>query len=187
MQNLMKEKTVRIYLTGFMTSGKSTIGPILANVLGWKYADLDRVIESAENLEITSIFEQKGEKYFRETEEKHLDAVSCEEEIVISLGGGTMNSEKNRQLIKQKGLLIYLEASEKTIFRRLRNKIDRPIFRDLVLDESPEADFQKRINQLMKEREAYYRLADISMRTDLSPIGVTVDSLVKKVSRKIYG
>ena len=74
----------RIYLTGFMTSGKSTLGKILANVLGWDFFDLDKEIEDQEGLRITEIFENKGEKYFREIETNKLKELS-DKKLIVNL------------------------------------------------------------------------------------------------------
>lgn len=105
----MKKKLV--YLTGFMASGKSTIGPILANTIGWNYFDLDRLIEQSSGKSILSIFEEDGEDYFRTLETETLVKVSTLEFYIISLGGGTIASDTNLNIIKSTGLLIYLESS----------------------------------------------------------------------------
>jgi len=78
------------YLTGFMGSGKSTIGPILANTLGWTFFDLDREIEKRENRKITMIFDEDGKDYFRQKETEILKEISKGENLIISLGGGTL-------------------------------------------------------------------------------------------------
>ncbi|HPN39196.1 MAG TPA: shikimate kinase, partial [Melioribacteraceae bacterium] len=138
----------RIYLTGFMTSGKSTIGPILANVLGWEFCDLDKVIEQDYKKTIVQIFEQIGEAEFRKVESNYLAKVSEKENIVISLGGGTICNDENLMLIKEKGKLIFLAVSIETLRRRLKKKLDRPLFRDLVLQERPDEEFDERIINL---------------------------------------
>ncbi len=92
----------RIYLTGFMTSGKSTLGRILANVLGWNFYDLDKEIELDESKRVTEIFELKGEPYFREIESQKLKKLSLEKKVIISLGGGTIVNEENVNFISKK-------------------------------------------------------------------------------------
>lgn len=176
----------RIYLTGFMTSGKSTIGPILANVLGWKFYDLDRVIEELEKTTVVDIFEQKGENYFREIEHTFLQKFSNSKKLILALGGGTIAFERNLKLLSNSGKVVYLKSSPEIIYKRIKNKIDRPIFRDLVLSEnSKPEDFIERINKLLKEREPYYLTADICIDTDKTSIGVTVDKLAKILTRVI--
>src|SRR5690606_40072973 len=84
-----------IYLTGFMGSGKSTIGPILANTLGWDFYDLDRVIENKTGKKVREIFEQDGESFFRSLETETLEELSELDKTIISLGGGTMANAEN--------------------------------------------------------------------------------------------
>ena len=179
-KKLMKEK--RIYLTGFMTSGKSTIGPILANVLGMEFYDLDKVIENEEKQTIVEIFEKKGETYFRELEFGILKNLSEREGVVISLGGGTLTNSTNYDLLKSTGKIIYLKVSPNNLYKRLKNKIDRPLFRDLVLGEKNEEDFLERIKELLEKRRVYYEKADLIIETDLQPIGRTVDKIAKRIS-----
>jgi len=174
-------KTSRIYLTGFMTSGKSTIGPILANVLGWEFCDLDKEIETAHNKTVVQIFEHFGEDYFRKTEAEYLTAYSLKNNIIISLGGGTIVNDKNLEVIKNTGLLVYLKVSRETLQRRLKNKTDRPLFRDLVLAERPDEEFANRIDNLLNSRAAYYEQADITIESDKNRIGVTIDILANKI------
>ncbi len=94
-----------------MASGKSTIGPIVANTLGWIFFDLDKEIEKRENRKITKIFEEDGEDYFRHIETEILKNISNSENLIISLGGGTMIIQENREFIKKNGKLIFLLSS----------------------------------------------------------------------------
>ena len=178
-------RTQRIYLTGFMTSGKSTIGPILANSLGWDYYDLDREIEANTGKTVVKIFETEGEKYFREQETKKLEQFSKMENLIIALGGGTIINENNFKIIKESGKLIYLKVAPEIIYKRIKHKLDRPLFKDLVLNEKPEEDFLKRIKDILAERNSLYESADITVDTDKQRIGLTIDNLVKKISRML--
>ncbi len=171
---------------GFMTSGKSTLGKILANVLGWDFADLDKVIEQSENMKITQIFEKKGEKYFRELEEKIFFEICEKEFIVISLGGGTVENANIIKKISEIGLSIYLSVSLENLYQRLKRKIDRPLIRDLVLsDVATKEDFMTRINKLFSKREPIYKSAEIQISSDTQQIGKTIDIIVKKIKRRI--
>lgn len=176
----MKER--RIYLTGFMTSGKSTIGPILANVLGMDFFDLDKVIETEEKQTIVEIFEKKGESYFRKIELKKLQQLCEMKSVVISLGGGTLTESANFDLLKATGKIVYLKVSPLNLYKRLKNKIDRPLFRDLVLGEKSEEDFLEKIKDLLEKRRTYYEKADLIIETDLQPLGKTVDKIAKRIS-----
>ncbi|MFA3783750.1 shikimate kinase [Melioribacteraceae bacterium 4301-Me] len=174
-------KEAKIYLTGFMTSGKSTIGPILANVLGLNFYDLDKEIERIENRTIVEIFQQKGEKYFRDLESRILSKLAMEKGVVISLGGGTIISPHNFVLMKKTGTIVYLRVSTETLYKRLKNKIDRPLFRDLVLSEKNEKEFLRRIEEVLNNRKKFYEQADIIIDSEDRPIGITVDELAKAI------
>ena len=176
---------MRIFMTGFMTSGKSTIGPIVANTLGMNFHDLDKVIVQREEMTIVEIFEKKGEDYFRKLERDTLEELCNSDNVIISLGGGTIVNPDNLQFIKKAGLIIYLQVSPEILYKRLKNKIDRPLFRDLVLGENPETDFVERIREMLDKRKEYYEKADIVINTDFNPIGVTVDKIAAKITRII--
>ncbi len=184
----METAIKRIYLTGFMTSGKSTIGPILANVIGWEFFDLDREIEEMESKTVVEIFETNGEEYFRDIEHRLLLDLSKKTNIILSLGGGTMAFDSNLSILKKTGMTVYLKSSPEMIYQRIKNKIDRPIFRDLVLSGNAKpADFIERIENLLEKREPYYLQSDICIDTDLSNIGLTVDKLAKTLIKAING
>ena len=175
------------YLTGFMASGKSTIGPIVANVLGWHFFDLDKEIEKRENRKINKIFEEDGEDYFRQKETEILKEISSGEKLIISLGGGTLIIQENREFIKKNGKLIFFRSSPEVAYRRLKHKRDRPI---LLADNNEEADENvviERIESLMEERMKYYQKADYIIDTDKESIGTTVDKISRiiiKLSKK---
>jgi shikimate kinase len=175
------------YLTGFMASGKSTIGPIVANALGWNFFDLDREIEKKENRKIKKIFEEDGEDYFRRKETEILKEISEGENLIISLGGGTLIIRENREFIKKNGKLIFLRSSPEVAYRRLKHKRDRPILSADNNEEAAENVVIERIESLMKERMKYYQKADYFIDTDKESIGTTVDkisSIIIKLSKK---
>lgn len=173
----MKNKI--IFLAGFMGAGKSTIGPILANTIGWDSCDLDLLIEKKVGKKVRKIFEEDGEEYFRKIESEMLLELSNKNNLVVSLGGGTMVNENNLAILKKTGTTIYLKASSDSFYKRLRYKRDRP---SLGVNESE--DFTKdklvdRINHLMDKRVKFYEQADIIVDTDNSSVGRTVDKIVK--------
>jgi len=175
------------YLTGFMASGKSTIGPILANTLGWTFFDLDREIEKRENRKITKIFEEDGKDYFRRKETEILKEISEGENLIISLGGGTLILQENRDFIKKSGNLIFLRSSPEVAYRRLKHKRDRPVLLTNNNEEAGEDVVIERIESLMKERMKYYQEADYIFDTDCESIGKTVDkisNIILKLSKK---
>lgn len=166
-----------------MGAGKSTIGPILANTIGWDSCDLDVLIEKKVGKKVRQIFEQDGEKYFRKIENETLQEISLKSNLVVSLGGGTMASAKNLEILKKTGITVYLKASPDSFYNRLKHKRDRP---QLLINEKE--DFSKdelvqRINELMSKRSEYYEQADIIIDTDKSTVGKTVDQIVKQLER----
>ncbi len=168
-----------------MASGKSTIGPILANVLGWEYYDIDKEIEKSEELKIVDIFEKRGEEYFRTVESKTLKDLSEKNNVVVSLGGGTMAREENLSLMKRTGKIVFLDTSPEEVYNRLKHKTDRPLIKDLVLSNGTKEEFIERINKLLSERAPYYSQADIQIKTDVSNLGKTVDLIKKRISKFI--
>ena len=171
----------RIYLTGFMGSGKSTIGPILANTIGYAFVDIDRAVEAREQASVNAIFRQHGEAHFRAAERAALLDMAARPGLVIALGGGTLTSPDSLQIVLQTGILIYLKIGRDQLFRRLRHRNDRPLL--AAPDGTPLDDEQlrQRISALYEAREPLYALADITVPTDETRLGLTVDHLVHRL------
>jgi shikimate kinase len=145
-----------IYLLGFMGSGKSTVGAILARELRWPFIDLDVTIEAGQGLTIREIFEQVGEPFFRTIEHAALTEASKTEPAVIALGGGTFAQPQNIELIRASaGVTVWLDCSFEELRRRCNGMTNRPLFRDA-------ASFA----QLLEQRIPYYRLADYRVPTE---------------------
>ena len=174
-----------VYLTGFMGSGKSTLGPILANTLGWEFYDLDNIIEDKTGMKIKEIFDAYGEDHFRILERKTLQEISEKNKIVVSLGGGTIADEINLEILKKTGILFYLKLSSVSAYKRLKYKRDRP----LLLPESGENitkdDLLKKINMLYEKRKVFYEKSDFIIETDNISVGKTVDRIVKIINNEI--
>jgi shikimate kinase len=147
-----------LFLTGFMGSGKTTAGKKLASALRVPFIDLDDYIEKKERRSIAEIFEQDGEKKFREIETGYLtEVIHLPEPHVVSLGGGTICFHNNLERVKQQGKLIYLELSPAALADRIRHSNNpRPLLKDLEPDE-----LIKTIETLLKVRQRYYGQADI--------------------------
>ena len=164
-----------------MGAGKSTIGPILANTLGWNYFDLDKVIEDRVGKKIKKIFDEKGEPFFRQVESEVLKEISKNKNVIISLGGGTIVNHNNLKVIRATGKIVYLKASVDSIYKRLVFKRDRP---NLIVEgeEFSKEKLIQKINNLFTTREKFYNQADITIDTDNVTIGVTVDKLTKIIT-----
>jgi len=145
-----------IYLLGFMGSGKSTVGALLAQELGWPFIDLDATIEAAQGQTIREIFEKEGEAPFRAIEHVVLTEASRTEPAVIALGGGTFVQKANLDFIRSTdGVTIWLDCSLEELRRRCAGMNNRPLFRD-------EASFA----ELFAERQPFYQLADHRVSTE---------------------
>lgn len=145
-----------IYLVGFMGSGKSTVGALLAQELGWAFADLDSIIEAGQSATIRDIFERMGEPFFRQIERAALAEVSKTEAAVVALGGGTFAQEPNVELIRDAGgTTVWLDCPVEELRRRCANINNRPLFRD------PET-----FTQLLGQRLPYYQLAEYRVSTN---------------------
>ncbi|UCH64655.1 MAG: shikimate kinase [Ignavibacterium sp.] len=173
------------YLSGFMASGKSTIGPIVANTLGWDFIDLDEEIEKRENKKITKIFSNDGEEYFRKRESEILHEIGNGDKLIIALGGGTLLKPENFNFIRSTGKLIFLEISSQIAYNRLRYKKDRPVLIKIG-EEIDEETYINRIEALMKKRKDIYAEADYTFNTDNVTVGETVNKIVKLI-RNSFG
>jgi shikimate dehydrogenase len=150
-----------IFLTGFMGSGKSTIGPLLAKRLKWNFVETDAAIEKKTGLSISEIFKIHGEPFFRETERQIIEETAYSPRTVVSLGGGALNSPTTLELLKKSGRLVYLSADLNTLDQRLkRGAQTRPLLAGL----SDEQRRQK-IASLLKEREPFYNQASLVLNT----------------------
>jgi len=166
-----------------MASGKSTIGPILANTLGWNFIDLDQLIEAKVGQKIKSIFEENGEEHFRDLERKTLQEILTLNKYIIALGGGTITDPKNLEMIKSSGFLVYLESSPEEAYKRLRFKRDRPVLLFDSEQEPTKTELLGRITELLKQRQKYYDQPNIRINTDNSRIGNTVDKLASIINK----
>ncbi len=169
-----------------MAAGKSTIGPILANTLGWIFFDLDKEIEKQEEMRVIEIFEKKGEDYFRVVETALLKKLSQTSESIISLGGGAIASDANFIIIKSTGKIIYLKSSAEMAYKRLRFKKDRPAFVFEGVESPTEEQFLERINQLLESRKIYYEQCDFIIDTDNQLVGKTVDVIANFINKDLF-
>jgi shikimate kinase len=154
----------RIYLTGFMGCGKSTLAPPLAAALGYAVVDLDAEVEGREGMTITEIFSRHGEAYFRRAERDLLGRISGRERIVAALGGGTVANRDNLALVKSTGIMIWLRTDPEVLQGRLRGKTDRPMLGVAAEDAATDA-----MMALLLERTPWYEEADLVVDTDGVP------------------
>ncbi len=158
---------MRIFLTGYMGSGKSTIGRKVAALMGMNFIDLDKYIEERNFKSVPDIFAQEGEKAFREKERQALLEVSQFEEIVIGTGGGAPCFFDNMKLMNEAGITIYLAPDNATLASRLlKSKTERP----LITGKSRE-ELLLYIQQALDIRAPFYEQSKIVIRekNDIQP------------------
>lgn len=174
----------RIYLTGFMGSGKSTIGPILANVLGYNFVDLDTAIAASAGKSIKKIFSEEGEDSFRKIESEMLRKTVSHNEVVISLGGGALTVMENLYFALEHGKVVYIRVPVEQLINRLtKGRTVRPLLLDdegLVL---PESELRDRISRMLNQREFYYLKSHIIIEAGNDPVGKSVDAIVEALRR----
>ena len=162
-------------LVGLSGSGKSTVGPLLAARLGRRFVDTDDLIEAEAGATIPEIFAERGEGAFRAIEETAVARAVGGEPAVIATGGGAPMGQRNRDLLWQGNLVVWLDANVPTLARRLeRGGPDRPLLR------SPGGPAE-RLQGLLEARRPIYAQAHLHLRTDtLSP-----DAVVEEIARRI--
>ena len=166
---------MKIVLLGYMASGKSAVGKILAESINVQFIDLDDFIAAREQLSITQIFETKGEIYFRKKEGDYLqELLNFNESSVISLGGGTPCYGKNMEFIKNKSTSFYLKASINTIFDRLKNETSQ---RPLVAAIGTE-NLKEYIAKHLFERAPYYENADHTILANGKKLNQIVEEIL---------
>ncbi len=160
-----------IFLVGFMGSGKSTVGALLAGRLNRSFIDLDAWIERKENRKISEIFDAEGEEAFRELEGRALETVSRQPWTVVATGGGAVCRPENLRCMLSSGVVIALEVSAAEVIRRTGTNSGRPL-----IDQS--SDPLATVHDLLSRRSAQYRKAHYRIPTDEgSPQSVVADIL----------
>ena len=135
-----------------MGVGKSSIGKDLSYKLKMEFKDIDSIIEKKLSLSISEIFKKKGEKFFRDIEEKETINYFNKKKVVIALGGGAFMNEKIRDESRKKGISFWLDLDSKVIFQRIKVNMKRP----LLNNNTSESEIKK----IYKSRETIYSLSD---------------------------
>ena len=166
------KRTPGLYVVGFMAAGKTTIGKVLAEQLGWAFADLDDDIESAERRTISEIFDASGEAEFRRIETAALRARVCSIErgtpTVLAVGGGAYAQPANYDLVRNNGITLWLDCPLETVKQRVATATHRPLARD------PE-----RFERLYRERQEAYARADYRIEIVSDDPLAAVETIVK--------
>ncbi|MBN3040219.1 MAG: shikimate kinase [Candidatus Omnitrophica bacterium] len=147
-----------IYLVGFMGTGKTTVGVILAKRLKLEFIEMDSLIEQRQGKSICQIFADLGEEAFRQMENQLLNEISKKSNLVVSCGGGLICDPANSRILKGSGVTFCLKASASLIYQRTKNQTQRP----LLKVDNP----MKKIEELLAERKPFYESADFIIDTD---------------------
>ena len=139
-----------IILTGFMGTGKSTIGRLVAASLGRPFVDMDNLIEQRQGQTINQIFAEKGEAYFRQLEADLCRELAGRRGLVIATGGGTLIPEANLRLMEQSGLVICLDCAPDELWRRIGQSKNRPMLAE------PDGQRFARLTSLLARRAPAY-------------------------------
>ena len=170
--NIKLKGTPGIYLVGFMCSGKSTVGRLLAHRLGWSFFDTDAEIEAAEKSSIAEIFAKRGEPEFRriETEilRQHALWIEHGRPSVLALGGGVFTLPENRRILEDRGVTVWLDCPLDLVSRRAAQASHRPLARD-----------PQTLAALYESRRPAYALADVHIPVQSDDPAVAVDAILR--------
>lgn len=153
-----------------MGCGKTSVGRVLAERLGWDFVDLDQVIVDESGVSIKEIFASRGEPAFRELESRALSRVAAQSRQVVSTGGGVVIARENRDVMRGAGRIVNLCASVDAIAARVTGDSERPL---LAADASAE-----RIRTMLEAREQFYADADLRIDTTVKTVPAVVDEVL---------
>lgn len=164
-----------------MASGKSTVGPKVAERLALSFLDLDRHIEEEAERSILSIFEEEGEEAFRAYETKALQHTTNADDLVVALGGGALVDADNRAFAREHGWVVYLKVPPQTVIERVGEEADeRPLLQDEEGTPLPRDHMRTRVQEMLADRASTYAEAHVTVDATGS-VGDVVDAVVAAV------
>jgi shikimate kinase len=157
-----------------MGAGKSTVGKLLAKKLGRRFLDADHVVEDRCGVKIPVIFEMEGEDGFRKREAQVIKDITAEQDIILATGGGAVLLPENRQLLSQRGAVIYLHANPLELWHRTKASEGRPLLKN--------GDAKKILENLYAVRDPLYReIADYVIETGKPSVNQLVNTLIMQL------
>ena len=166
-----------LILTGMMGVGKSTVGKELSKKLGYKFIDMDNLIEKKENMTITKIFRVKGENYFRKIEENLTLNTLKDKKVVISLGGGAFLNPRIRKEVLKTTISFWLNVSIKSLLLRVSRNKKRPLI---------EGNYKKKMTDIYSKRKDTYKLANYKIDCDNLKKFEVVKKILKLYEKNKY-
>lgn len=167
-----------IFFCGMMGTGKSVIGKIVAGRLNLPFYDLDSLIESDEEITISEIFKNEGESGFRKIERKRLMEFVEKTNGVLALGGGSLQDQKIVNLLKDNGILIFIDTPKEILLERLTRNNRRPMLTNLDINER-----MALIGKLLQERRPYYEQAHITVSGALKNPNSISDLIINNLNQ----
>jgi len=166
--------TAPVVLVGMMGAGKTAVGGAVAARLGVPFLDSDHEIEKAANAQIAEIFERDGEAFFRDRETEVLARLLSGPPAVLSTGGGAFLARRNRELISEKGVSVWLDADLDLLWNRVKHKTTRP----LILTDDPRAT----LAEIFAQRVPIYAKAMLHVKA--AP-GLSIDEMAARVIERL--
>lgn len=163
----MGEQPGAVFLVGFMGAGKSTVGRILARLIGWDFVDLDELIVASERRGIPEIFAREGEAYFRRVERGILASLRGRARLIVACGGGTYENEESRLLIERMGRAVWIQVPLRQALARCAGGEERPLLKDDALAEG-----------LYRRRLPTYRAAGLHVDAD----GLSAEEVAERIA-----
>ena len=163
-------RIVNLALIGFMGTGKTSVGRLVAESLHFDYLDTDEMIQSTTGRTISDIFKTDGETAFRALEERTVAEIANRTKTVIATGGGLPTNSKNLASLRTHALVVCLWASPEKIWERVKNQSHRPLLHD--------ANPQEKIRELLAAREPFYKQADVLLNTELRSVREVAQQIV---------
>lgn len=176
--NKLKMLSGNLILVGMMGSGKTTMGKALAKHLGKQFVDSDEEIQHRTGVTIPHIFDVEGETGFRARESIVLGDLLCQEGLVLATGGGAVLLEKNREILSQGGIVIYLKAGVHDLWQRTRHDKNRPLLQT--------GDPYAKLTELFQQRDVLYQsVADIVVHSGRQSVHTLMLKLVDEIQHFI--
>jgi len=169
--------STNLVLVGFMGSGKSSVGRLLATYLGFQVVDTDALVIQAAGMPISEIFAREGEEVFRDYEAKALASLLGKTNLVVATGGGIVIRESNRPLLRQLGFVVGLVANEEIIFERVSRNNKRPLL------QTPNP--RQTISELLAKRVPFYEAAaQFLVDTSVKSHGEVAEEIIAEARRR---
>lgn len=149
-----------VYITGSMGSGKSTVGPLVAERIGYRFLDLDAEVERAAGVSISELFVRRGERMFRALETAVLSEAATQERVIVATGGGALATAGNLLVAESSGFIVYLKLPPDVLASRLHDPEGRPLLKDEHGQPLTKEQIVARLAELINKRERFYEHAD---------------------------